>query len=165
MRYENVKMEEWIANCDKSAKAKSQAELALSKKLNCMMIGNVGTGKTMLANCMANSSDRGVVATCSKIARVYREHVVTDKGKESDLMDIIMRHDFFAIDEIGAYKLSDFEYRHINEIIDMRYEAELPTCLISNLDVAGLKSVIGERAVDRIKHGGELIAFDWESKR
>ena len=140
MRYENVKFNDWLASCEKTEKAKLQAESVFENEQNCIMIGNVGTGKTMLANCMANEVKNGYVVTCSKIARVYREHVINENGKESDLLNEILDMDFMAIDEIGAYKLSDFEYRHINEIIDIRYEAEKPTFLISNLDIDGNRS-------------------------
>lgn len=165
MRYKNATMKDWIASCDKSKLAKAQAVSAIEGNLNCIMIGGVGTGKTMLANCMSNSVDVGTIVTCSKIARIYREHVIIDNKKESELIADVVSYDFFAIDEIGAYKLSDFEYRHINEIIDIRYEQKKPTCLISNLDINGIKNLIGERAVDRLRQGGCLISFDWKSKR
>lgn len=165
MRYENVRFEDWIADCEKSKLAKSLAESVVAGNLNCLMVGGIGTGKTMLAHAMANEFKKSRVITCSKLARVFRENVIADGVKESVLFKEILGFDFFAIDEIGAYKLSDFEYRYINEVIDMRYQEEKPTCLITNLDINGLKTILGERAVDRVKHGGELIVFDWDSKR
>lgn len=165
MRYENIKLEDWKVDCEKTKVAKAKAEQSFHNSKNLVMIGGIGTGKTMLANALANEHKNGVVVTCSKMARIYREHVITNNGRESDLIKEILEFDFFAVDEIGAYKLSDFEYRHINEAIDLRYQNEKPTCLISNLDINGLKAVVGERAVDRVKHDGELIVFDWESKR
>ena len=52
------------------------------------------------------------------------------------------------------------------DVINGRYEEELPTVIISNLDVAGVKEIIGDRCIDRLRQdGGKVIAFDWESQR
>ena len=54
----------------------------------------------------------------------------------------------------------------IFEIIDGRYNKVKPTILISNLDVAGIKDLIGERCINRLKEDDcKVIAFDFESQR
>ena len=74
--------------------------------------------------------------------------------------------DLLVIDEVGAQFGSDTEKLFIFDIIDGRYQDMKPTILISNLDIAGIKDVIGERCVDRLREGGgSMIAFNWESSR
>jgi DNA replication protein DnaC len=42
----------------------------------------------------------------------------------------------------------------------------LPTVLVSNLDVEGVKQCIGDRVYDRLRDdGGKVIAFTWGSMR
>ena len=52
------------------------------------------------------------------------------------------------------------------DIIDGRYQEMKPTILISNLAIAGIKDLIGERVIDRLREdGGKLVSFDWPSYR
>ena len=37
--------------------------------------------------------------------------------------------------------------------------------LISNLDAAGIKKVLGERSYDRIRECARVVQFNWESWR
>ncbi|CAH0649884.1 DNA replication protein DnaC [Pseudomonas sp. Nvir] len=74
--------------------------------------------------------------------------------------------DLLVIDEIGAQKGSEYELGLLHSIIDRRYQSVLPTVVISNLNADGLKSYIGDRALDRLRqNGGQQVGFTWESKR
>jgi len=167
MRYENTKFEDWKSSNPEMEIAKGSAISAASEKRNLIMVGNCGTGKTMLANCIVNSIDGAVMSTASGIGRAFRDNLAHNQMPEREIMDQITRDcPYLVIDEIGAYKLTDYEYRMINEIIDIRYREMLPTCLVSNLDIDGLRSVIGERVVDRLKDdNGMLASFTWNSSR
>ena len=81
-------------------------------------------------------------------------------------MDRLSKVGLLIIDEIGIQFGSDTEKLLISEIIDNRYQNLLPTVLISNLDLAGIKSCIGERSYDRLREdGGKVVAFNWDSHR
>ncbi|MNJ56206.1 DNA replication protein DnaC [compost metagenome] len=74
--------------------------------------------------------------------------------------------DLLVIDEIGCQKGSEYELGLLHNIIDRRYQAVLPTVLISNLDPDGLKAYIGDRALDRLRqNGGKVVGFTWSSMR
>ena len=77
-----------------------------------------------------------------------------------------MKVDLLIIDEVGAQAGTDSERGHLLEVIDLRYQAELPTIVISNCGRDGLTHSLGERAVDRLRdHGGLLCVFDWPRYR
>ena len=70
------------------------------------------------------------------------------------------------LDEVGVQFGSETEENLLFDIINTRYEDRKPTILISNLDGAGVKKYLGERAFDRIREdGGKLIPFTWSSYR
>jgi len=167
MRYEKSFFNCWIAENSLMQDTKDKAVKAADERRNIIMVGNCGTGKTMLAHCIANSFSTSIVATASGIGRAFRDNMATGKGTEREIIDAITKDcEYLVIDEIGTYKLTEYEYRMINEIIDIRYELMLPTALVSNLDIEGLKHVLGERVVDRMRSdGGLLAAFTWESSR
>jgi DNA replication protein DnaC len=54
----------------------------------------------------------------------------------------------------------------IFDIIDGRYENILPTILISNQNIENIKTLIGDRVVDRLRsEGGQLLVLDGNSQR
>ena len=167
MRYEKTFFNDWKADNSLMQAAKDSAMEAADKRRNIIMVGNCGTGKTMLAHCIANSFTTSIVATASGIGRAFRDNMASGAGTEREIIDAITKDcEYLVIDEIGTYKLTDYEYRMINEIIDIRYELMLPTALVSNLDLDNLKSVLGERVIDRMRSdNGMLVAFTWESSR
>ena len=54
----------------------------------------------------------------------------------------------------------------INQIVDRRSSSKRPTGMLSNLDHAGMNTLLGERVMDRMRLGNSLwVRFDWESDR
>lgn len=138
---------------------------------NLVLAGKVGTGKTHLSAAMVNAFiERGKGAILIKMPELMRG-IKSSWVKDSDLSesDIINEMSFtplLVLDEIGVQYGSDTEKLVISEIIDNRYQEMLPTVLVSNLDVAGIKACIGERCYDRLREdGGTVVGFDWESFR
>lgn len=137
---------------------------------NILMLGGVGTGKTLLASVIIEEllpDNRCLIIKVMDIVRAIKGTWRKDSEQsESDLIEILINKDLLVIDEIGTQFGSDTERLFIFDIIDGRYQEMKPTILISNLDIDGVKKVIGERCVDRLREGGgKMIAFDWDSKR
>ena len=61
---------------------------------------------------------------------------------------------------------SRYEKVIINQIVDRRSSSKRPTGMLSNLDPAGMNTLLGERVMDRMRLGNSLwVRFDWESYR
>lgn len=137
---------------------------------NILMLGGVGTGKTLLASMIILEllpEYRCLIIKVMDIVRAIKGTWRKDSERsESDLIETLINYDLLVIDEVGTQFGTDTERLFIFDIIDGRYQEMKPTILISNLDVDGVKAVIGERCVDRLREGGgKMIAFDWDSKR
>lgn len=139
----------------------------------CLILsGNVGTGKTHLAAAIADYIVRETEYTAvfrslhSILQSIKATYSNNSEFTESEVLEIFTSPDLLVIDEIGATKPSEFELSTIFAIINTRYESQLPTVIITNLDAGELKNNIGDRCVDRLREGGgRAIAFNWESKR
>jgi len=136
-----------------------------------ILSGGPGTGKTHLTCAMIQHCyESGRSAGKRNVIDIIREIKATwRKGAEKDEDDVI---DFYAsvglliIDEIGVQFGTDTERMYVFDIINRRYEACLPTVLITNLDVAGLRQEIGDRVLDRLREdGGRMLTFTGESWR
>lgn len=135
-----------------------------------IMVGGVGTGKTLLASATLDALIDNYRCEMIKTIDAVRElkatwHKDSDHSEE-DIIKYYRKLDLLILDEVGSQFGSDTEKLFIFDIIDGRYQDMKPTILISNLDINGIKDAIGERCVDRLREGGgSMIAFDWESSR
>ena len=135
-----------------------------------LMVGGVGTGKTLLASVGVESIIDKYKCEIIKTIDVVRELKATwskdNNQTEEGLIKYFVNLDLLVLDEVGSQFGSDTEKLFIFDIIDGRYQDMKPTILISNLDIDGIKDSIGERCVDRLREGGGvMIAFDWKSLR
>lgn len=136
-----------------------------------LLTGNVGCGKTHLASAIIRTvvADRcrALIIPAGDIVSIARASMVPDSGyTDRDVAVHLGALDLLVIDEVGAQKGSEYELGLLHSIIDRRYQAVLPTVMISNLSTDGLKSYIGDRALDRLRqNGGQQVGFTWSSMR
>lgn len=136
-----------------------------------VLSGGVGTGKTHLMCAIV----RAVIAQYSEPARyvtqgdmvrgVRETYRRSSELTEGDILGRYEQPSLLAIDEVGAGTGSAHEVATLFEIVDRRYQAQVPTILASNLNAHELTLAIGERALDRMRDGGALLLMTWPSYR
>ncbi len=130
--------------------------------------GLPGTGKSHLAAAILQTQIwRNVrYLTCLELVREVRGTWRKDSThSESRVIDGLAQLDLLVIDELGASYGTDGEQTIVFDILDRRYRDVLPTILLTNEDLPGLKSLIGERAMDRLSETCRWISFNWPSYR
>ena len=135
-----------------------------------IMVGGVGTGKTLLASAgiesIIDKHKCEIIKTIDVVRELKASWSKDNENTEEGLIKYYVGLDLLVLDEVGSQFGSDTEKLFIFDIIDGRYQDMKPTILISNLDINGIKESIGERCVDRLREGGGvMIAFDWKSLR
>lgn len=135
-----------------------------------IITGKVGTGKTMIATCMINAlykSKRVRIVKLADMLRIIKGSYHKDADyTESDAIERYSKFDLLILDEVGASRETDNDKLLIFDVIDGRYQNMLPTVIISNLNIDGIKEALGDRVVDRLRDGGgNMIGCDWESFR
>lgn len=137
-----------------------------------IMTGKVGTGKTHLAAAVANHliherSDYPLFISVSQAVRSIKETwQKNSEHTESEALQWFVEPDLLILDEVGVQFGTETERLLMFEIINRRYENVKPTVVLSNLTLAEIAQVMGERVVDRLREGGGFaIEFNWGSYR
>lgn len=178
-RFQGKTFEGFVATDDKQNKVlsvcKAYAEnfnKHYSEGRSLLLLGNVGTGKTHLAAAIADYVIRthGFNALYRTVYGIL-QHVKGSFDKDSEYNEteafqaFIQPH-LLVIDEVGATKTTEFEQQTLFNIINGRYEQQIPTIVISNLMPEELVQALGERCVDRLREGGGIAQiFTWGSVR
>ena len=137
---------------------------------NLVLIGSVGTGKTHLACGVARrfleAGRTALYVRTAELISMVRETWRPDSKKtERKVMRELAEYDLLLIDEIGVQAATENEQQILFNVINGRNEQMRPVILISNLDAAGIKKVLGERSYDRIRECARVVQFNWESWR
>ncbi|WP_395589398.1 ATP-binding protein [Pseudomonas sp. TR47] len=136
-----------------------------------LLTGNVGTGKTHLASAIVRTvvadGATALIIPAGDIVSIARASMVPGSGyTDRDVVVHLGGLNLLVIDEVGCQKGSEYELGLLHAVIDRRYQAVLPTVLISNLGAENLKTYIGDRALDRLRqNGGQQVGFTWSSMR
>lgn len=136
-----------------------------------LLTGNVGCGKTHLGSSIVRNvvadGARALIIPAGDIVSIARASMMPGSGyTDRDVVLHLGDLDLLVIDEVGCQKGSEYELGLLHSIVDRRYQSVLPTVLISNLSTEGLKTYIGDRALDRLRqNGGKAIGFTWSSMR
>lgn len=138
--------------------------------------GKTGTGKTHLANAIANQIlGKGWSPFFVTVRHMVGSVKATwNKRSEKSEIQVIREYigqDLLIIDEIGVQFDSDAERMIIFDVINGRYEEQLPTIILSNYPIdstegPSIRKVLGDRVLDRLReNGGKIVQFNWDSYR
>lgn len=133
--------------------------------------GGCGTGKNHLAAAIGNdliSRNKSVlVVTIPDLMMRFREtYQDGSKQTEAGLMKELCSVDLLVLDDIGVQRDNKNEGIVLFQIVDRRLSDKKPVGMLTNLDYAGLVSVLSIRIMDRMTmDGGLWVNFDWPSYR
>lgn len=133
--------------------------------------GKPGTGKNHLAAAIGNylilhGKSVLVVTVADLMSNMKGTFSGANGVTEESLINDLSTIDLLIIDEIGVQTESRYEKVIINQIVDRRSSSKRPTGMLSNLDMAGMNALLGERVMDRMRLGKSLwVRFNWDSYR
>lgn len=132
--------------------------------------GKPGTGKSHLATAICQSvmaaNNTAMYINALDAIRLIRSTWRRDSElTESAAMDSLVSVDLLVIDEVGAQYGTEGEQIILFDLINRRYEDQMPMILLTNQGKDGFKQYLGDRAFDRLREAGKWVAFDWASHR
>lgn len=117
----------------------------VAKKQSLLFWGNVGTGKSFAAACIANYLlDRGVPVMMTSFVKLL-SLIQNGDEKEADIISRLNSAKLVIFDDLGAERNTDYALEKIYNIIDSRYQRELPIIFTTNLTITEMKNETDNR--------------------
>ena len=112
----------------------------LASSTGLLLWGNVGTGKSFIAGCIANALlDKGVPVIMTNFARLLNKLTDMYSGDRNAYIDSFKKYPLMIIDDLGVERNSEFAREQVFSGIDSRYRSELPMIVTTNLTLEELQ--------------------------
>ena len=103
--------------------------------------GDVGTGKTFIAGCIANALlDKGVPVMMTNFTRLLNRLTDMYSGDRNAYIDSLNAYPLLIIDDLGIERNSEFSREQVFNIIDSRYRSQRPMIITTNLTPEYMKN-------------------------
>lgn len=124
------------------------------KSLGLLLWGDVGTGKSFFAGCIANALlKQGIPVLMTNFSRILNTLTGMYSDDRNQFIDSLNKYSLLIIDDLGIERSTDFALEQVFNIIDSRYRSKKPLIVTTNLTLDELKhpSDLGRaRIYDRV---------------
>lgn len=130
--------------------------------------GDVGTGKTFYAGCIANALiEKGVPVLATDFISILNELQGMQNGRTNYTKEL-NNYKLLVIDDFGAERQSDYAVEQVFNLINQRYKSNQPLILTTNLTIQELRNPADlkhKRIYDRVLELCMPVKFQGESFR
>ena len=124
------------------------------KSLGLLLWGDVGTGKSFFAGCIANALlDKGIPVLMTNFSRILNILTGMYSDDRNRFIESFNQYSLLIIDDLGIERNSEFALEQVFNIIDSRYRSRKPLIVTTNLTLDELKNpndLAHARIYDRI---------------
>lgn len=124
------------------------------KSLGLLLWGDVGTGKSFFAGCIANALlKQGIPVLMTNFSRILNTLTGMYSDDRNRFIDSFNQYSLLIIDDLGIERNSEFALEQVFNIIDSRYRSKKPLIVTTNLTLDELKHPVDlahARIYDRV---------------
>lgn len=130
-----------------------------------ILMGNAGTGKTHLASAISNYLMDDLIpvkfGTFISLLDSLKKAFRTDR----DIISSLTSTPLLVIDDLGKEKYTEWARQILFQVVDERYNKELPIIITTNLNLQELKERIGEPITSRLMEMCYGVAMNGDNYR
>ena len=164
---------EYIVNEPKVSFRNGKHRHSLSRQhksnIGLLPFGDVGTGKSFFAGCIANALlDRDVPVLMTNFPTILNRLTGMFSEDRSEFIASFDEYDLLIIDDLGVERSTEYAMEQMFFVIDSRYRSRRPMIITTNLKLSELKNppdLAHARIYDRILERCAPILFDGKNFR
>ena len=138
-------------------------------RIGLLLYGDVGTGKTYLAACIANALlNQGVSVKWLTAMQIVERSCFYSESEYAEYTRSITAPDLLIIDDLGAERGTDFALERVHSLVDTRISANKPMIVTTNIDITDMGNCADlkkKRTFDRILPATFVFAMKGTSYR
>ena len=142
---------------------------ALRNNVGLLLFGDVGTGKSFFAGCIANALlDQDVPVLMTSFPTILNQLIGIYPEERMEFINSLNDYDLLIIDDLGVERSTEFAMEQMFEVIDRRYRCGKPMIITTNLTLEQLKNppdLAHARIYERILERCAPILFSGENFR
>ena len=146
----------------------NRAEM-LRENIGLLLYGDVGTGKSYGAACIANRLiEQSIPACMINLSTVLNSMGGFQSEEKNTYISDLMRYPLLILDDFGMERQTEYALEQVFNVIDARYRSGLPFIITTNLDKDELTKTteIGNiRIYDRVLEKCHPVKATGESRR
>ena len=102
--------------------------------------GDVGTGKSFIAGCIANALlEQGIPVLMTNFSRILNALSGLYSQEKNQFIDSLNQYSLLILDDLGIERNSEFALEQVYHVIDSRFRSKLPLIVTTNLTLEELK--------------------------
>ena len=114
---------------------------AYASNTGLLLFGDVGTGKSFFAGCIANALlDRDVSVMMTNFPTILSHLTGMFPEERIDYIDSIGRYDLLILDDLGVERNTSYAMEQMFHIVDWRYRSCKPLIVTTNLTLEQMKN-------------------------
>ena len=134
-----------------------------------LLFGDVGTGKSFFAGCIANALlDRDVPVLMTNFPSIFNRLTGMFSEDRAEFIASLELYDLLIIDDLGVERSTEYAMEQMFHVIDSRYRSRKPMIITTNLRLEEIKNppdLAHARIYDRILERCAPILFDGKNFR
>lgn len=112
-----------------------------AENLGLLLWGDVGTGKSFLAACIANALlEKGVPVLMTNFSKILNQMGAMYSDERYRYIASFNRFSLLIIDDLGIERNTEYALEQVYAVVDERYKAGLPLIITTNLTISQLRN-------------------------
>lgn len=134
----NLSKEKYVETCKRYS---DRGQYVLENGIGLLIYGNVESGKTFIADCMANHLAQNLFSVrINTFHRFWMKYSSTDHFNRLQYLDELCNVDFLFVNDFGVEKVTEAFYQFLFDLIDTRVTRNRPLIITTNIPLSELRN-------------------------